>query len=108
MGSYDLSSARCGAAIPPTVVHRICPTCGGDPAFRYGLSHVRLDRELPGIWRFIDLLPLANPEQIVPLQEGNTPLIPANLSDEPGTHALWKLEMAAAADGGRSVGRVVA
>jgi threonine synthase len=92
MGSYDLSCARCGAAISTTVYHRVCPGCGGDLAFHYDLSNIRLDRDLPGIWRFIDLLPLDDPEQIVSLQEGNTPLIPTNLSHELGIRAFWKWE----------------
>jgi threonine synthase len=92
MGIYELSCSRCGAAISPTVFHRVCAACGRDLAFRYDLSDVRLDRDLPGIWRFIDLLPLDNPEQIVTLQEGNTPLIPTNLSAELGIRAFWKWE----------------
>ena len=50
-------------------------------AFSYDLGGVHLDRDLPGIWRFIDLLPIEDPEEIVSLQEGNTPLIPSNLSE---------------------------
>ncbi len=92
MGTYELSCARCGAAISPKVFHRVCAACGGDLAFRYDLSDVRLDRDLPGIWRFIDLLPLDDPERIVTLQEGNTPLIPTNLSTELGIRAFWKWE----------------
>ena len=75
MGSYDLTCSRCGGEISPTVFHRVCPACGGELAFHYDLSNVRLDRDLPGIWRFIDLLPIEDAEQIVSLQEGNTPLI---------------------------------
>jgi threonine synthase len=92
VGHYDLSCARCGRAIPPQVFHRVCAACGGELAFHYDLSNVRLDRDLPGIWRFIDLLPVQDPEQIVSLQEGNTPLIPSNLSGALGVRAFWKWE----------------
>jgi threonine synthase len=61
-------------------------------SFHYGLSDVNLDRDLPGIWRFIDLLPLAGPDQIVSLGEGNTPLIPSNLANPLGIRAWWKWE----------------
>ena len=92
MGSYDLRCARCGSAISAAVFHRVCPACGGELAFHYDLSDVHLDRDLPGIWRFIDLLPIEDPEQVVSLQEGNTPLIPSNLSDTLGVRAFWKWE----------------
>jgi threonine synthase len=92
VGSYDLSCSRCGIEISPEIFHRVCPACRGELAFHYDLNNVRLDRELPGIWRFIDLLPVENPEQIVSLQEGNTPLIPSHLSDALGIRAFWKWE----------------
>ncbi len=92
MGRYTVRCAQCGRALPAEVFYRICPDCGGSLAFRYDLSDVRLDRELPGIWRFIDLLPIDNLDQIVSLGEGNTPLIPANLSDALGVRTFWKWE----------------
>lgn len=92
MGKYTVSCAQCGRALPAEVFYRTCPECGGSPAFQYDLSDVRLDRDLPGIWRFIDLLPIDSPEQIVSLGEGNTPLVPANLSDPLGIRAYWKWE----------------
>ncbi len=92
MGSYDLRCARCGVAISAAVFHRVCPTCSGELAFHYDLSDVHLDRNLPGIWRFIDLLPIEHPEQVVSLQEGNTPLIPSNMSVALGVRAFWKWE----------------
>jgi threonine synthase len=79
-------------AISAAEFHRVCPACGGELAFHYDLSGVRLDRDLPGIWRFIDLLPVEDPEQIVSLQEGNTPLIPSNLSQPLGIRIFWKWE----------------
>src|SRR3954470_3358300 len=92
MGSYTVSCAQCERALPADVLYRTCPDCGGSLAFRYDLNDVKLDRDLPGIWRFIDLLPIDNPDQIVSLGEGNTPLIPANLSDSLGIRAYWKWE----------------
>src|SRR4051812_184585 len=92
MGKYTVSCAQCGRALPAFVFYRTCPDCGGSLAFRYDLSEVRLDRDQPGIWRFIDLLPIDNPEQIVSLGEGNTALIPANLSQSLGVRAFWKWE----------------
>jgi threonine synthase len=92
MGSYEVSCSQCGRALPAEVYYRTCPTCGGNLAFRYDLRNVSLDHDLPGIWRFIDLLPIDDPNQIVSLGEGNTPLIPTNLSDPLGIRAFWKWE----------------
>lgn len=92
MGSYAISCHRCGGAVPTTPYHRLCPACGGDLLFRYDLSHVRLDRDLPGIWRFIDLLPVEDPAAIVSLGEGGTPLLPARLAADIGCRLAWKYE----------------
>src|SRR5438045_2193419 len=92
MGAYTVTCSRCGRPLPAHEFHRVCPRCGGELAFHYDLSDVRLDRDLPGIWRFIDLLPIEDPAQIVSLQEGNTPLIPSNLAAPLGIRAFWKWE----------------
>ena len=92
MGRYTVTCSHCGLPMPADVFHRVCPACGGSLAFHYDLSDVRLDRDLPGIWRFIDLLPIDDPGQIVSLGEGNTPLIPANLSRPLGVNLFWKWE----------------
>jgi threonine synthase len=92
MGSYEVSCAQCGRPLPADVFHRVCPSCGGALAFHYDLSDVHLDRDLPGIWRFIDLLPVVNAAQIVSLGEGSTPLIPSNLGAGLGILAFWKWE----------------
>ena len=92
MGTYEVSCSQCRLPLPARVFHRVCPACGGALAFAYDLTDVHLDRDLPGIWRFIDLLPVAEPERIVSLGEGNTPLIPSNLSQDLGIRAYWKWE----------------
>ena len=92
MGTYTITCARCGQSLPAQEFHRVCPACGGALSFHYDLSDVNLYRDLPGIWRFIDLLPLAGPDQIVSLREGNTPLIPSNLANPLGIRAWWKWE----------------
>jgi threonine synthase len=92
VGIYSISCQACAASIPTDPYHRVCPTCGGDIAFRYDLARARLDRDLPGIWRFLDLLPVEQPAEIVSLGEGNTPLLPARLSDDLGCRLLWKYE----------------
>ena len=85
-------AGRCGRSISSGTHCRSCPDCGGEIEFHYELAHVRLDRPLPGIWRFIDLLPLSDPSEIVSLGEGNTPLLPARLSIDLGCELSWKWE----------------
>lgn len=71
---------------------RRCSACGGDIEFIYNLDEVRLDRELPGIWRFIDLLPVEPEVEVVTLGEGWTPLLPARLGSALGVRLHWKWE----------------
>jgi threonine synthase len=92
MGTYAVTCSQCRLPLPAHVFHRVCPACGGALAFQYDLSDVHLDRDLPGIWRFIDLLPIEEPAHIVSLGEGNTPLIPSNLGAQLGIRAFWKWE----------------
>jgi threonine synthase len=92
MGSYAIVCSRCGLSVARQVYHRLCPSCGGDPEFRYDLTGARLDRDLPGIWRFLDLLPVADPALIVSLGEGNTPLLPARMGAKLGCQLWWKHE----------------
>src|SRR5688572_23574728 len=92
MGRFSVSCSSCEQPIPSDEFHRVCPSCGGALAFDYDLGDVDLDRDLPGIWRFIDLLPIAEPAHVISLGEGNTPLIPSNLSDRLGVRAYWKWE----------------
>ena len=92
MGKYTLSCRGCGAVVPREPYHRVCPACDGDVEFCYDLSGVDLDRELPGIWRFIDLLPVEDPAAIVTLAEGGTPLLPARMAGELGCRLWWKYE----------------
>ena len=92
MGSYAIVCQRCEAAVPTATYHRVRPACSGDLAFRYDLAGARFDRELPGIWRFIDLLPVEDPAAIVSLGEGGTPLVPARLGPTVGCRLAWKCE----------------
>jgi threonine synthase len=92
VGEYRIVCHRCGAAVPRETYHRVCPACDGDVEFRYDYAGARLDRDLPGIWRFFDLLPVDDPRAIVTLGEGDTPLLPARLGDRLGCRLRWKFE----------------
>lgn len=92
MGTYKVACRKCGGEIPADVYHRSCQRCGGDIEFLYDLRNARLDAPLPGIWRFIDFLPIAGDAEIVSLGEGNTPLVPARLGADLDSRLWWKVE----------------
>jgi threonine synthase len=92
MGKYRVVCRACDRTLPSTTYLRACPGCGGDIEFRYDLASARLDAPLPGIWRFIDLLPVEDEAAIVTLNEGGTPLVPARLGERLGCPLWWKVE----------------
>lgn len=92
MGQYERRCRDCGQLATGDERVDLCARCGGLFDFHYDLRNVSLDRPLPGIWRFFDLLPLDDPAHLLSLGEGNTPLLPARLSDEIGTGLWWKWE----------------
>ena len=92
MGKYRVVCRVCCRTLPSERYLRACSDCGGDIEFRYDLSRARLNAPLPGIWRFIDLLPVADEAAIVTLNEGGTPLLPARLGEELGCRLWWEVE----------------
>ncbi|HEY8448760.1 MAG TPA: pyridoxal-phosphate dependent enzyme [Thermomicrobiales bacterium] len=92
MGKYCIRCRKCGQELPTDRYVQRCTLCGGDIEFVYDLRIARLDRELPGIWRFIDLLPIDESADLVTLGEGMTPLIPARLGSTLGLRLHWKWE----------------
>jgi len=68
----------------PNQLHSVCGKCGGPLLCRYDLeplAQCRLREEVAsrsgGMWRFRELLPVADETSIVTLGEGQTPLLPA-------------------------------
>jgi threonine synthase len=81
----DLQCVHCGHITPFIRPLAACPKCGENILrATYDLAHLResgwidkvLNRE-PGIWRYHELLPLYNTDNIVSLGEGGTPLLQA-------------------------------
>jgi threonine synthase len=97
-----LECADCGAQLPADREQHLCPACGGVLLARYDLQALR--REVPrdriaarpwsnGLWRYAELLPVAEPRARVTLGEGMTPLLALPwLSEELGVSALLKDE----------------
>ena len=86
MKSYltHLECTACGDTYSAEEAHRTCQACGKVLYARYDLESARkeLDRDslasrLPGMWRYFELMPVRNQENVVSLGEGMTPLIHA-------------------------------
>lgn len=99
MTSYlsHLECTICQAQYPADRLSGVSPCCGKVLYARYNLPRIRaeVDRDRlphrnPDMWRFAELLPVANPENIITLGEGGTPLIPAvNLRRQLGVSNLY-------------------
>ena len=87
MYSYldHLECSQCGGVYSHAQIIRTCPGCGKVLLARYDLPRLRreVDRDaLEGrpstMWRFADLLPVLDPDNVLSLGEGGTPLLRAD------------------------------
>jgi threonine synthase len=79
---HELLCSECSRAFPADLVQTFCPDCQAPLLARYDLvaARARLDRhEIShrprGMWRWMELLPVRDPANIVSLGEGDTPLL---------------------------------
>lgn len=92
-----LECTACGTVRSHTQAIRTCPDCGKVLYARYDLEELRreVDRDLlPGrassMWRFHELLPVLDPDNVLTLGEGGTPLLRArNLENKLGLRDLY-------------------
>lgn len=91
-----LECARCGAHADASKIAHLCPLCSGPYLVRYDLERMRtstpksvLYGRQASLWRYRELLPVQDHENIVSLGEPNTPLyeVPV-LGDKLGMHRL--------------------
>jgi threonine synthase len=80
-----LDCPRCHARYDATTPANLCPSCGSPLLARYDLDRVAKavsPPELAGrradLWRYREVLPVADPQYEVTLGEGWTPLLPAS------------------------------
>jgi threonine synthase len=78
-----LECANCGERYDATLVHGLCVKCQRPLWVRYDLEHLRknfskhdLRGRPPTLWRYLELLPVADPAKIVSLTETVTPVVP--------------------------------
>jgi threonine synthase len=90
-----LACRHCGLAQPLAVAY-VCPACFGplEVTYDYGvvaatLTRAAIERRAPGIWRYLELLPVeATPARSLPV--GSTPLLAADrLAPTLGIDGLW-------------------
>ena len=79
-----LECANCGVRYAAGEVHNLCTTCGKPLWVRYDLEAVKqrlhkqdLLNRPSTLWRFLELLPVADPAHIVSLGETATPILSA-------------------------------
>ena len=77
-----LECSKCGETYPHTVPQNVCPACGKPLLARYALEQLSgkwtpdaLLSRPASLWRYLELLPISNPGDIVTLGETMTPLI---------------------------------
>lgn len=86
MPSYlsHLQCTACDQTYSASDLHTTCPACGKVLFARYDLdaarkhlTHEALLARPPAMWRWQEIMPVLDPENVVSLGEGGTPLLPA-------------------------------
>ncbi|HVB96457.1 MAG TPA: threonine synthase [Chloroflexota bacterium] len=79
-----LECSACAATYDADQLHTVCPSCGKVLIAKYDLKKVRdavrpddFTRRSGSLWRYREVLPVRNPENVVTLGEGWTPLLDA-------------------------------
>ena len=80
-----LECAYCQAEFPSGEVHGLCTKCNRPLWVRYDLELIRREfpkKKLfgrpPTLWRYLELLPVEDPQNIVSLTETITPILPVD------------------------------
>src|SRR4029078_7809646 len=92
----SLECSLCAARFEPNQIHNLC-SCGGTLYVRYDLPAIKrtwprdsLRSSRTDVWRYLPVFPPHNPESIVSLGEGMTPLIRTRrLGAAIGAQNLW-------------------
>jgi threonine synthase len=83
---YHLECSACAARYEPRKLINLCPACSGPIVVVYDLSPAPALRETirdraPNMWRYAEVLPAADGDEIVTLGEGITPLLESKQFD---------------------------
>jgi threonine synthase len=74
---YSIICRNCKIKLHETAQWVVCPHCKGSIGFEYNASSLRFDSNSQSMWRYRELLPVQESQEIVSLHEGYTPLEPA-------------------------------
>ncbi len=93
----NLECSKCGEIYPHTEPQNVCEACGKPLLARYALEQLAdtwqrdtLLSRPASLWRYKELLPISNPEDIVTLGETITPLVHAKrLGETFGLTEVW-------------------
>ena len=97
MYANRLACRSCGSQFPLELQYA-CPHCGGILEVKYDYDALAQDGrltlpELPGLWKYLPLLPLQQEENIVSLGEGGTPLLRCQrMADIYGAQIEWYIK----------------
>lgn len=72
----SLACSRCTWRADVDALYNLCPDCSAPILVHYDLGRVTL-RERNDMWRYADVLPAGDDDDIVTLGEGRTPLLPS-------------------------------
>src|SRR5260370_2206094 len=97
MNVTHLECAACGTKHEARRLHNLCSKCGKPLLVRYDLKSAAasltkesLKARAPDLWRYREVLPVEQDENIVTLGEGFTPLLPASrLGGQIGLSGLY-------------------
>jgi threonine synthase len=92
----EFKCLKCGRKHRPSKGLYVCEKCGGklEILYDYGAIADKIDKKdlakrPPGVWRYLEFLPITDRKNIVTLGEGGTPLLEAkNLARELGMRRL--------------------
>ncbi len=93
----SLECSRCREAFSPDELHGVCSRCESPLLVRYDLERAAAGslreeflRRPPSLWRYLELLPVRDPDSIVSMGEGMTPLVQLKPTFAEGSVAqLW-------------------
>ena len=80
-----IECSACGTQYPPRQRHNLCTNCSGPLLVQYEISRapeLRVQTRLRSatMWRFAEVLPAEEQDEVISIGEGTTPMLPARLS----------------------------
>lgn len=81
MSAAHLTCSRCDWSSAIDALYNLCPTCSAPILVRYDFATPPRLRDRNDMWRYADMLPIADDAEIITLGEGLTPLLPSRVHE---------------------------